>query len=220
MMRLCTLLFALLSINAQSQVEYHFAISLMPTYQGVISYGIVTVQNGEVTAAEPLNEQIWMRQAAGDQLSKANPSRSNVFLDNQVDSAWVLYDSIYWTYGKKKFVGTECIPCNLMWKLRYKEHPYVQDNTGWAGTMYSPSPQQMDFLREAYGLKHLDGYIWGPNLWRLMREIQLPVWQNFYRGGGTIEQYLEYFVEGGGEEGEDGETDPEDEDADDNDGDD
>jgi hypothetical protein len=190
-----------------------FGISLMPTFKGVVTFGIVYTVNGEIVASESLGREDWMRQASGEQLSKANPKRENFFILNKVDSCWVLFDSIYATYGKMKYVGHECIPIDLLWKLRYKDHPYVQDNTGWAKTPLSPSLEQMSFLQEAYGLMHLDGFIYGDNLWRLLREIQLPNWQRFYSAGGTMEQYKE-FIEGA-EEDEDPDVEEDDDDEND-----
>lgn len=194
MLRILTIAVFLVSFTSRAQdIETHFGVSLMPSFQGVVSYAVVFVKDGEVVSAEPMTRDQWVRQAAGEMSSKGNPERENLFIKNKVDSCWVLYDSIYWTYGKKKYVGSECIPLNHLWRLRYKEHPYEYDNSGWSNGDHSPSMQQLEFLMDTYGLKHLDAYIYGPNMWRLLREIQTPSWQMFYKAGGSIEDYKDYF---------------------------
>lgn len=185
----------LISLSAVSQTTYYFGISLMPSYQGVVSYGIVGVNDGKTMGTEAVPVQDWVRMNAGEITSRANPKRVNLFEEYKVDSCWVLYDSIYWTYGKKKYVGYDCSPMNNLWKLRYQTHPYDYDNQelGWSKTPFSPSIEQMEFLRDGYGLSHLDGYVWGENMYRLLNDMNDLGWVNAYRGGATYESYMAGF---------------------------
>jgi len=192
------------SFTTNSQTTYYFGLSLMPSYQGVVSYGIVGVQDGKVLGTEAVPVQDWVRMNAGEITSRANPKRKNLFEEYKVDSCWVLYDSIYWTYGKKKYVGYECIPMNNLWKLRYQTHPYDYDNQepGWSKTPFSPSIEQMEFLRDGYGITHLDAFVWGENMYRLLNDMNNRLWVDAYRAGITYEAYIDDENDAEGEDAE------------------
>lgn len=199
---LITPLFSLAQ-TGDNGIRNEFALSLNPSHSHLVSYAIVQVKNGNIVGSMPLSENDFMRQASGESISPANPERKNLFIEHQVDSCWVLYDSIYYSYGKKKYVGYDCIPLNLLWKLKYKAHPSKYDDTGWSDGYYAPDSQQMAYLQKAYGIIMINDYIYGEKLWRLLREIQIPEWQRFYdAGAGSLDRdrYLNS-QEGGSEEG-------------------
>ena len=68
-----------------------------------------------------------------------------------------------------------------LWKLRYSEYPY-DGNTekGWAGKDFVPSDSQWSFLKRNYHYSELSQFLYGEDMWRLVKDSQDPDWQNQY----------------------------------------
>jgi hypothetical protein len=114
--------------------------------------------------------------ALGHWPSLVNTQRADLFLNNNVDSCFLVYDE----YGKVN--GYYCKPFLDLWKIRFYEHPSIYDAKGWSKGQYKPSRAQMQYLQKNYGIKNiLTEYIYGDSLYKLLRDIQDPNWIDLYR---------------------------------------
>ncbi|MBK8807297.1 MAG: hypothetical protein IPO21_11895 [Bacteroidales bacterium] len=86
--------------------KWYFGISLLTSYGGFVNYGFIKIHEDGLEEITSLTEANWVRQATGQQPSKANPDQVNLFEKYQVK--WETFD--------------------LLWKLRYSEYPYEGEN--------------------------------------------------------------------------------------------
>ncbi len=100
-------------------------------------------------------------------------------------------DSTYYEYKKRtrfnnsvSFIAKETV--NNLWKLRYAIYPFSttsEDTLGWTGNRsnsYMPKPEQMEIL-EGYGLERINGFIYGEDFFRLLKDIRKPDWIEDYK---------------------------------------
>jgi hypothetical protein len=76
-----------------------------------------------------------------------------------------------------------------LWKLRYAIYPFkvqTKDTLGWTQNFenpYMPNEKQMLILKE-YGLNDINGFIWGDNLFRLLKDMESRDWVVRYHDAG------------------------------------
>lgn len=137
--------------------EWYFGISLITSYTGFVKYGTIKIHEDGREEITWLTKDNFIRQATGQQPSKANPDKENMF--------------------EKYLIKWETL--GDIWKIRYQEYPYEAQQTmppGWAGKMFVPSDAQWTFLKENYGYEALSQFLYGEKMWKLLQDMQDPNW--------------------------------------------
>ena len=147
-----------------TKTKFLFAITLTPTVNGRRMYNTAIILKSLQGKWIPtfVTKTDFLLQITGQQDSKANPNHINYMKEYQI--FWQTLDQL--------------------WKLKYSEYPYDrrhnQDTKGWAKMKYSPSPGQLRYLQQNYGIKFITDYIYGKNLFRLLKDMQDPNWVSNY----------------------------------------
>ena len=147
-----------------TKTKFFFAVTLTPTVDGRRMYNTAIILKSLQGKWIPtfITKKDFLLQITGQQDSKANPNHINYMKEYQI--FWQTLDQL--------------------WKLKYSEYPYDrrhnQDTKGWAKMKYSPSPEQLRYLQQNYGIKFITDYIYGKNLFRLLKDMQDPNWVSNY----------------------------------------
>ena len=146
---------------------YFFAVRIITTATGVGEYFIVYAPNGTIEKVDLITMAEFERQALGQNQSNANLKGENMFEKNGIKQ----YKIHTW-----------------LWKLRFAEYPYFkdEDNIGWTQNFentYMPRPEQMEIL-SGYGINKINDFIWGNNLFRLLKDMENSQWVNAYMQAG------------------------------------
>ncbi len=147
-----------------TKTNFYFAITLTPTVNGRRMYNTVIVLKSLQGKWIPtyVTKTDFLLQITGQQDSRANPNHINYMKEYQI--FWQTLDQL--------------------WKLKYSEYPYERrknpDTKGWAKMKYSPSPEQLRYLQRNYGIKFITDFIYGKNLFRLLKDMQDPNWVSNY----------------------------------------
>lgn len=191
--------------SGDPQYSYEFALRLTPSGTSLISTAIVTVSDKQVVKAEIINEMQFVMEVSGLVHSKANPAPEDLFMLNGIASCSQVKDTIRWTYKawdstdfktrkktEDKIVLNDKATCPMLkdlWKLRYKfdirqknyNYRQGQDPDGWAADRFFPNLAQINYLKARYGCDCINEYVYGKNLFQLMRDVQDTAWVNNYR---------------------------------------
>ena len=142
----------------------------------LLSFAIVSFFNGEMVASQPITRETFIRMASGDWPSKANPNKEDLFIVNGIETCGRYVDTIT---RKKVYL---CDPLDSLWKVRFSDHPYVFDDSGWSHGKYRPNAKQMAFLYEEYEVSNITvDYFIGNFMWKLLRDVQDSVWIMNYK---------------------------------------
>lgn len=142
----------------------------------ILTYAFVSTRDGKIIGAQIVREEMFMYSALGHWPSIVNPQRVNLFAENGIDSCFLIKNDF------DKIVGYYCAPFADIWKVRFGEHPTQYDQFGWGHGKYKPSQKQVEFLASEYGIHNiLTDYIYGDNLFKLLRDIRTPAWIANYR---------------------------------------
>ncbi|MFO7868238.1 MAG: hypothetical protein R6U95_02945 [Bacteroidales bacterium] len=149
--------------DAESKITVtsYFGISLLTSYNGFIRYGYIQKRSTGEEKITYLSRQEFIQQISGQQESEANPEKKNYLAEYKIK--WETFENL--------------------WKLRYSEYPYDgprSDEKGWAGRDFAPSEAQWDFLRKNYNYKKFTQFLYGEDMWRLLKDSQDPNWQRQY----------------------------------------
>jgi len=142
-------------------INAYFGISLMTQYNGFIRYGFIQIKSTGETKTTFLSQQQFMQQVTGQMVSKANPTKINYL--EQKEIMWQSFENL--------------------WRVRYAEFPYDapgKEEKGWAGREFAPSDAQWAFLKQNYGYSNFDQFLYGENMWKLLKDSQDPAWQAQY----------------------------------------
>lgn len=140
-------------------VTGYFGISLMTSYTGFVRYGVIQIKSTGEQKLTWLSRDQFLQQASGQVVSKANPEKKNLLEDKEI--MWQSFENL--------------------WKLRYAEYPYDgSEEKGWAGLDFAPSDAQWSFLKRNYNYSKMDQFLYGEDMWRLVKDSQDPDWQNQY----------------------------------------
>jgi hypothetical protein len=159
--------------------QYVFAIGLISNPSGndpLLSFAILSMFNGEMVSAQPITKNTFIRMASGDWPSKANPNKEDLFIANGIEACGRYVDTLT---RKKVYL---CDPLDSLWKIRYKEHPYVFDDSGWSHGKYKPNALQIAYLYQEYEVSHVNvDYFIGNFMWKLLRDVQDSSWVMNYK---------------------------------------
>ena len=140
-------------------VTGYFGISLMTTYSGFVRYGFIQIKSTGEQKITWLSQEQFISQVTGQTVSKANPEKRNLL--------------------EEKGISVQTF--DNLWKLRYAEYPYDGSNEkGWAGRDFIPSESQWSFLNRNYHYKQIYQFLYGEDMWKLIKDCQDPDWQNQY----------------------------------------
>ena len=137
--------------------RYTFAISLISNGSSHISYGIMRENPDSTREVIFLTKQSFLRQASGNEKSRANPEKINFFEEHNIDSKVL----------------------DVLWKLKHDKNPYG-DDLGWGTELGAPTKAQYKMLNE-FGIKRKSDYAFGDNLWQFLIKVDDPVWVNQYQ---------------------------------------
>ena len=144
-------------------LDAHFGISLMNSLDGgFIRYGFIQIKSTGESQITYLSQSDFIQQVTGQLKSKANPNQVNILEENKI--MWKSFEEL--------------------WKLRYREYPYGgarSTESGWAGRDFAPSEQQWIFLKRNYGYEKFTQFLYGENMWKLIKDSQDAGWQNQYK---------------------------------------
>lgn len=161
---------------AQSGKQSHLAVGFfVGAHSNVITYAFVSTRDGKIVGAQVVRKDRFMYTALGHWPGVVNPQRQNLLLENGLDSCFLVEDEY------EKIVGYYCPIFEQLWKVRFREHPFLYDLYGWSHGQYKPSMAQREFLLAQYGIENiLTDYIYGENLYQLLKDIQDKSWISTY----------------------------------------
>lgn len=152
---------------------YCFGGRIYVTGHGIGQFYLIKVNaKNQITYVEVLPTDQFLREAMGKEQSLANPKKINLFAKYGIDDPNIIYS---------------------LWKLRYAEYPYkTNDSTqGWTNNFknpFMPFPSQMKILKQ-YGLNNINDYIYGDNLFKLLKDMENPQWvAKYIEAGKDTEQ--------------------------------
>jgi hypothetical protein len=169
-----------IAVQASGQVEYYFGFSLSTgAHSALYSCFTVKVFKGEVIGVEGLTGESFIKQATGITESRANPDSIDFFEEYRVTSCMKMKDP---ETGR---IRRPCDPFGQLWKLRYSKFPFhsreaIDRGEGWSKNEFKPSPGQLAILSD-YGITHTTGMCYGESAFRLLRDINDPLWVQKYQ---------------------------------------
>jgi len=160
--------------------KHYFGVGLgTGPHSSLFTCFMVKEYEGKIVAINGLTPDQFIRQAAAMIDSKANPDSIDYFQKFRVSSCLKMKDPD---------TGQEIRPCDpfsKLWKLRFSKYPLhqrepVDRGDGWAKNETKPSPAQLEIL-STYGIQGATGMCYGDNAFRLLRDVNDPIWVQSYR---------------------------------------
>ena len=159
--------------------QYHFGVGLgTGPHSTLYSLFIVKENEGRIISVKGITSEQFILQATGHIVSRANPDSVDFFEHYQVSSCVKMIDES----GQER---RPCDPFSNLWKLRFNKFPLHMSEPkdlgeGWAKHQSKPSDGQLKILN-TYGIKTFTGMCYGENAFRLLRDINDPMWVQAYR---------------------------------------
>jgi len=164
-----TLIFGQVNFGTKEDVSpYVFGVRIIPTNYGVGQFYVLTIQQGKIVRSNAISKDSFIKQALGKEKSDANPENENLFL---------------------KYEITNLKTVDNLWKLRYATYPFATstgDTLGWTANFanpYMPTEAQQEILKE-FNFTQINGYLYGSNLFILMKKTEDPNWLTKYTNAG------------------------------------
>ncbi len=156
----------------------------------VVTYAIVTTRDGVIVKREFISKDDFINIGSGKEISKANPSNTNLFKAFEIDTCFYTPFVQEENNISKKQSKNLCIGINDLWRLRYKTHPQYKINHsagtdktvfgGWTKEDRYPSNGQINILRQ-YGISNLIDFFYGEKAFILFKDMQDPKWVEKYK---------------------------------------
>lgn len=160
--------------------EQKFALSLVNSVNSqVVTFAVVTVYENKVIRSSYLTIDQFIMQVCGKAASPANPEKRDLLNEKDIRHCYPDFEMY-----SDKYIGYYCPVIHDLWRIRYKRDPYnanKRKNEGWAKGYYGPSPGQLNYLLNEYGVKNISDYFIGDNMFKLLYDVQDTVWQNKYK---------------------------------------
>jgi hypothetical protein len=173
--------------DENTENEYIFVMRLMPDMSNnLFQLGIKKANSSEDKEIIYLSVESWVRQLVGIEASKANLSGENFIIKHKIFD--LSQESITSEEIDDYTVEKVTQLLNNLWRIKYSEYPYynVEKNNekGWAkhpdpNITWLPSESQINILR-GYGIKEINDFFIGDDLFRFLRDIHDSEWQNRY----------------------------------------
>lgn len=148
------------------------------------SFALVSVLSGNIVRSQPISRETFILQVTGTQYSPANPLRKDLMKESGIEPCVSLTDSMVRTDVTNKYTYPYCPALDDFWKIRYKRDPNNADlrrDEGWATGYFAPSLSQQRYLRDNYGLTHMNGTIFGEKFFQLLKDMQDSTWIENYK---------------------------------------
>lgn len=158
-----------ISLNTTPVARKVLAIQLMPNWEGAITFGIATEQNGQIVALKHVSQRQFILIGSGKMKHVANPSQRNFFAENGIPNCDVVYDET------RRIHEFECDPVANLWKLRLKTDRNDPTIPGWAHKLSTPDEGQMALLRN-FGITRLNDFIFDQDVFNLLKAVNDPAW--------------------------------------------
>lgn len=69
-----------------------------------------------------------------------------------------------------------------LWKVRYRQFPYIRGAQGWANDVYMPSALQQLHLSEYFNVNNINtDFFAGDDFWKLLQSAQSEEWKEEYK---------------------------------------
>jgi hypothetical protein len=170
----------LLSISTMTQNEQKQSQSGAKSYFGVLLtvnttghdmiYAIIT-EDASGKSHKFISRQEFVNIALGKWRLKPNLKQENLF-DKY---------GIVWGYDEDRDMIHVPI-LDSLWKVRYRQFPYIRGAIGWANDVYMPSPAQQIYLSKTFGVKNINtDFFAGENFWKLLQSAQSEDWKQEYK---------------------------------------
>lgn len=102
--------------------------------------------------------------------------RPNIKQENLLDK-----HGIFW--GIDEDTDELVIPVlDSLWKVRYRQFPYVRGSRGWANDEYMPSAAQQIYLADSFNVRNINTeFFKGDDFWKLLQSAQSEAWKGEYK---------------------------------------
>lgn len=176
-------LFSLTSFNEENKYETCFGISLNPNYGSLFTFAILEMRNEKVFKKEFITRERFVMMTIGLMDSKVNPYNENLLKSHGImncsDGTNIIFEP----------PCEECDVVNNLWKLRFGEWPYLDTTQmdqpalkGWASGSYFPSEGQRNMLYNEFNIGHINDFIKGENVFKLLKKMEDHSWVSRYQG--------------------------------------
>jgi hypothetical protein len=69
-----------------------------------------------------------------------------------------------------------------IWKVRYRQFPYIRGARGWANDEYMPSPAQQIYLADSFNVRNINTeFFKDEDFWKLLQSAQSEAWKGEYK---------------------------------------
>jgi len=182
--------------------NYFFGVRIVTVNNGIGQFYVIYAPSGTIENLQTISKENFIKQAMGLEDSEANAGNIDLFTKFGVVDSLELINTVInsinpvpekedvynYTLNTRydNLVRYEVDTCvNQLWKLRYAIYPlaFANDDTlGWTNNVanpYMPKKGQMDILKN-YGIEKINDYLWGDNLFRLLKDMSNKKWVEDY----------------------------------------
>ncbi len=158
------------SAQLQGSKSYFAVLLSVSTVGHDMTYAIVTEDSGG-KSHKFISRQEFINIALGKWRLKPNIKQENL-LDKY---------GIAWGYDEE--TDQLVIPAlDSLWKVRYKNFPYLRGVVGWANGDYMPSAAQQIYLADSFKVRNINTeFFSGDEFWKLLQSVQSNTWRDNYK---------------------------------------
>jgi hypothetical protein len=149
----------------------YFGILLSTTTMGYdMTFAVITEEADGRKSHKHITRQEFVYIAQGQWRLKPNFQQENLFEKY----------GIPWGYDDRNRL--HCPILDSLWKVRYREFPYIRGSFGWANDVYMPSAEQQLYLFENFGVYNVNNnFFEGDNMWKLLQSLTSEEWKAMYK---------------------------------------
>lgn len=157
--------------QSQTGAKSYFGVLLSVNTTGHdMIYAIIT-EDASGKSHKFISRQEFVNIAQGKWRLKPNIKQENLFEKH----------GIVWGYDEDRDLLHVPI-LDSLWKVRYRQFPYIRGANGWANDVYMPSPAQQVYLADSFGVKNVNtDFFSGEDFWKLLQSAQSEDWKLEYK---------------------------------------
>lgn len=157
--------------NYQTGAKSHFGVLLSVNTMGYdMIYAIIT-EDASGKSHKFISKQEFVNIAQGKWRLKPNIKQENLFAKYGIE--WFIDED-------RELIHVPIL--DSLWKVRYRQFPYIRGSVGWANDTYMPSATQQIFLADSFKVKNINtDFFAGEDFWKLLQSAQSVSWKNEYR---------------------------------------
>jgi len=135
-----------------------------------MTYAVITEEADGSKSHRHITKQEFTYIAQGKWRLKPNVHQENLFDKH----------NLVWGYNERNQI--HCPVVDSLWKVRYREMPYMRGASGWANDIYMPSPKQQIYLYDSFGVYNINNdFFEGENMWKLLQSVNSEEWKALYK---------------------------------------